>query len=87
MRCFARDRARRMDAVLDTLKRAAVVHAAKTPGGRLVYGPADANAQRLGVVIGRGGGNVWFVRTAFPVSAKDFANARGSARPAPWPPK
>jgi hypothetical protein len=87
VRCFARDRARNMDGVLDALRRAAVVHAAKIPGGRVVYGPAGANAQRLAVVIGPGGGNVWFVRTVFNVSAQSFASACRSAKPAPWPPK
>lgn len=87
VRCFSRERARRMDAILDTLKNAARVHEAKIPGGRLVYGPVDANAQRLGVVIGPGGNGVWFVRTTFPVSSKDFAAALRSAKPSPWPPK
>jgi hypothetical protein len=86
VRCFSRDRARRLDDILDTLDRAARVHRAKTPGGLVVYGPAGANMPRQAVVIGPGAG-VWYVRTAYPVSAKAFVKACRSERPAQWPPK
>jgi len=85
-RCFNRSRARQMDAILDTLRKAAVVHEAKMAGARMVYGPADVNAQRLAVVIGEETG-VWFVRTAFSVSAKEYLKALRSGKAAPWPPK
>ncbi len=85
VRCFSRTRARLLDAIMGALGRATVVHEAKIPGGRLVFGPADQNAQRLGVVIGPGGGSVWFVRSAYPVSAQAFAQAHRSGRAARWP--
>ena len=87
VRCFDRVRARRLDDILPTLANAAVIHQAKTPGGRLVFGPAGKDSWRYGVVIGPGGGNIWYVRTAYSVSAKAFVQACRSKRPAPWPPK
>lgn len=85
-RCFSRDRARSLDAILDTLRNAAVVHQARISGGRVVYGPVVPGSPRMCVVIAPDQG-VWFVRTAYAVSAKEFASALRSGRPAPWPPK
>jgi hypothetical protein len=72
--------------ILDTPGPGRAVHRAKTPGGLVVYGPAGANMPRQAVVIGPGAG-VWYVRTAYPVSAKAFVKACRSERPAQWPPK
>jgi hypothetical protein len=85
-RKFNRARARMLDELLGTLSEAAVIHEAKMPGGRAVYGPARADAPRLCVVIGPGSGGTWFVRTAYPVNAQEFAKAVRTGRAARWPP-
>lgn len=86
VRFFARARARLLDGIIPTLAAPARVLAAKIPGGCMVVGPAQPAGWRLAVVIApcdsRG---VFFVRTAFPMEPKAFADAvRG--RPAKWPP-
>jgi hypothetical protein len=88
VRCFSLARARMLDAILPTLERPAVVLRAKIPGGVMVFGPADASAWRMSVVVAPArDGDLFFVRTAFSVSPKDFAAAVRAQQRAPWPPK
>ena len=86
VRKFNLERAHMLDDVLRTLTSAAVIHKAKHGGGRMVYGPADPKARRQCVVVAPGNSGVWFVRTAYPVSGMDFAQARRYGRSARWPP-
>ena len=78
-----------LDRILPTIRAPAVAHNAKMEKGVKLFGPADpTSAWRLCVIVAPGReANVYFVRTAYTVSPKDFAAARGSGRAAPWPPK
>lgn len=88
IRCFSGQRARMLDLVLPTIQAPAVAHEAKMEGGVKLFGPADRSAQRLCIIVASGReANVYFVRTAYPVSPRDFAAARSSGHAAPWPPK
>jgi len=88
VRCFSRERARALDRILPILQAPAVAHDAKMQKGVKLFGPADPAARRLCVIVAPGReAHVYFVRTAYDVSPKDFAAARGSGRAAPWPPK
>jgi hypothetical protein len=88
VRCFCLDRARKLDAILPTLRAPAAALRAKIPGGTAIYGPADASAWRLAVVVAPSAreNDVYFVRTMFPVSPKDFQSAIRGDRSS-WPPK
>jgi hypothetical protein len=87
VRTFSRERAQRMDVILPTLSASCVAIQGNGPGSILVYSP-DAMVWRLGVVVApdRRDRHVYFVRSAFPVSPKDYAAALRGAR-ATWPPK
>jgi hypothetical protein len=87
VRCFSRERARRMDEILATLRNPAAALVARIRGGRTVYGPADSRAQRLAVVVAPGSDGAWFVRTVWPATARSFRDACASNARAPWPPK
>ncbi len=88
IRCFSRERARMLDFVLPTIRAPVVAHKAKMERGVLLFGPVDPSAQRLGVIVApTRKANVYFVRTAYGVSPKDFAAARRSGQAAPWLPK
>lgn len=89
VRWFDVERARLLDHVLATIGAPAVAVPAKMPGGILLLGPPDLDLrQRIGVVVGpdtRSLG-VWFVRSSYVVSPRDFtAYTRAKHRP-PWPP-
>lgn len=84
VRCFCSQRARLMDLILPTIIAPVFALQAEIPGGTKLLGPPDGSAQRLAVVVAPDQG-VYFVRTLFIVSPKDFAAAR-RARPVPWPP-
>jgi hypothetical protein len=88
IRCFSAQRARMLELVLPTIQAPAVAHEAKMEGGVKLFGPAARSAQRLCIIVASDReANVYFVRTAYPVSPKDFAAARSSGHAAPWPPK
>ena len=86
VRYFDRERARRLDQILDTLKNPARALQAKDPRAVCVFGPPREGAQRMCVVVGpEGSSSCWYIRTAYAVSADAFRNAlRG--KPAKWPP-
>ena len=88
VRCFSLDRARKLDAILPMLRTPAAALLAKIPGGTLVYGPPDAVFPwRLGIVVAPAGeSNVYFVRTSFLASPKEYAAALRGKR-SPWPPE
>lgn len=89
VRCFSRERARLLDQILPTVRAPAVVLRALIPGGVMLLGPADPAARRMCIVVAPAAreAGVFFVRTAFPMSPKDFAAKRRSSKPTPWPPK
>lgn len=87
VRCFDRSRARLMDRILPTIAKPVAAFRASIPGGVLLYGPAEVNAQRVCVVVAPSGGEKWFVRTAYPASAESFVRARRAGFVVPWPPK
>lgn len=89
-RCFSRDRARLMDEILETVGAPATCHKAKSPGAVQIFGPAKKDARRMSIVLvpEKGCQATWIVRTAYPIAARDFAQAcRNKPMPAPWPPK
>lgn len=86
VRCFERTRARLMDRILPTIANPVAAFQALKPGGVQLYGPPEASARRVCVVVAPSGGR-WFVRTAYPVNAEGFARARRSCSVVPWPPK
>jgi hypothetical protein len=89
IRCFSRERARLMDRMLEAVAKPAAALSARMPGSVMLFGPADPGARRVCVVLGpdtRDSG-VWFVRTAYPVTAEAFVRAKRLHRPAPWPPQ
>jgi hypothetical protein len=87
VRCFDRKRARQMDRILPTITNPVAAFRALIPGGVQLYGPAEANAQRVCVVVAPLGGEKWFVRTSYPVTAASFVQARRAGLVVPWPPK
>lgn len=89
VRYFDRTRARALDRVLDTLRNPARVLPAKTPRAVCVYGPPQSGSPRMCVVVGpESAGGCWYVRTAYGVSAEDFAKALrvAAGKGARWPP-
>ena len=89
VRYFDRERARRLDQILATLRNPARALPAKIYRGISVYGPPTPGSQRLCVVVGpEGSSSLWFVRSAYPVSADDFRRTLQSAsgKGATWPP-
>jgi hypothetical protein len=89
VRCFAVERARLLDLILPTIKAPVVALRANIPGGVMLLGPPDpASARRLCVVVAPASREpgIWFVRTAYPMSPRDFAAAR-RGRATPWPPR
>lgn len=87
VRCFSLERARALDKILPTLERPAVALCATIPDGVMVLGPADPSARRLAVVVAPArDADLFFVRTLFPVTPKDFA-AKLRAKRAAWPPR
>jgi hypothetical protein len=89
LRCLSRERARMLDLVLPTIEAPAIALRALIHEGVMLLGPADPVARRQCVVVAPSArvGGVYFVRTAFSVTAKDFAAKLGANKPAPWPPK
>jgi len=87
VRCFERTRARLMDRILPTIAAPVAAFRALIPGGVQLYGPPEAGARRVCVVVAPAGGARWFVRTAYPVNADGFARARRAGSTVPWPPK
>lgn len=86
LRCFERTRARLMDRILPTITDPVAAFRAMMPGAVQLYGPPEAGARRVCVVVAPAGGARWFVRTAYPVNAEGFARARRGGV-VPWPPK
>lgn len=78
-----------LDLVLPTIEPPAVALRALIHEGVMLLGPADPVARRQCVVVAPSAreGGVYFVRTAFPVTAKDFAAKLRANKPTPWPPK
>jgi hypothetical protein len=89
IRYFDRERARRLDQILETLTNPARAIRAKDPRAVCVYGPPREGAQRMCVIVGpEGASGCWYVRTAYPVSADAFRNAlqNTGGKGSKWPP-
>ncbi len=88
LRCFSAERARLLDLILPTIAAPVVTLRATISSGAMLLGPPDPSARRLCVVVAPSARDrgLWFVRTSYPVSPKDFAAAR-RGRAVPWPPK
>ncbi len=85
-RYFSIDRARRLDLILPTIRTPIQTLRATMPGATLLIGPPDSSALRIGVVVGPDdGARVYFVRTAFDMTPKQFQAKLRAHRPAPWP--
>lgn len=86
VRYFSKSRARLLDRVVPTLEKPAGSVAAKEAGATMVFGPVDKDGHRLAVVV-RPRGERWNVRTAYPLTPKEFADyKRGGSRSMRWPP-
>lgn len=88
VRTFSRERARKMDAILPTLRAPGVAVPGKGPKSIVVHGPDAQFAWRLCVVVvpDRRDRRVYFVRSVFEASPKNYAAALRGPR-ASWPPK
>ena len=88
-RQFSALRARLLDAILPTIREHVTARAAKN-GGVMLYGAPvlDGNTRRMCVVLAsdRHARGVWFVRTAYAVCPREYAQAMRSATPTVWPP-
>ena len=85
VRYFSKTRARLLDRIIPTLENPASSVAAKVPGATMVFGPVNRDCTRLAVVVRRLGA-CWLVRTAYPLTPKEFASYKRSNRASPWPP-
>ncbi len=85
VRYFSKARARLLDRVVATLENPAGSVDARERGGVMVFGPVDRDGQRLAVVVYQRGER-WVVRTAYPLTAKEFMAYKRSCRVSPWPP-
>lgn len=86
VRVFSLTRARLLDSILPTLSNAAGAVAAKEPRSTLVFGPSDKEGKRIAVVI-YPVEHCFAVRTAYPLTPKEFAHYRRTSKSRPWPPK
>lgn len=89
-RCLCIARARRMDLILPTVRKPAVTLRAKSHRGVMLIGPEEApHRLRICVVVApeSQNPNVYFVRTLYDVSPKQFEQYRRSEPGVRWPPE